>query len=64
MSFLAEILAVMVVWLASLALSQFGVVVDHNPKAKTTKEQVVTRKLRVAPSPVAARAPSAAPAAT
>jgi hypothetical protein len=63
MSFLAEILAVMVVWLSSVALCQFGVVVDNNPKAKPPKERVVTRSPRVSPSTVAIRAPGPPPAA-
>jgi hypothetical protein len=63
MSFLAEILAVMIVWLSSLALGQFGVAVDNNPKAKPAKERVVTRSPRVSPPPVAIRAPDATPAA-
>jgi hypothetical protein len=62
MSFLAELLAVMVVWLSSLALCQFGVVVDKEPRAKPVKERVVSRSPRVTPSPIAVSAPNSAAA--
>lgn len=39
MSFLAEFLAVMVVWLSSAALGQFGVVVEKKPLLKPAMER-------------------------
>ncbi|HQR87737.1 MAG TPA: hypothetical protein PLH31_00345 [Caulobacter sp.] len=60
MSLLAEILAVAVVWLSSVALGQFGIVLDTCPLAKTTSERTVSRSPRAAPSPIAI-APQTAP---
>lgn len=57
MSFLAEILAVAVVWLSSFALCQFGVVVEHAacPHAKSSEARTVSRSrdTGVRPTPVA-----------
>ena len=54
MSFLAEMLAIVVVWLSSVALGQFGIVLDTCPLAKATSERTVSRSPRgSAPSPVA-----------
>ncbi len=54
MSLLAEILAVVIVWLSSAALGQFGIVLDTCPLAKSTSERTVSRSPRgTAPSPVA-----------
>lgn len=57
MSFLAEMLAVAVVWLSSFALCQFGVVVEHAvcPQAKSSEARTVSRSRETAvrPAPVA-----------
>ncbi|WP_425999706.1 hypothetical protein [Caulobacter sp. DWR1-3-2b1] len=54
MSFLAEILAIVVVWLSSVALGQFGIVLDTCPLTKSTSERTVSRSPRGSmPSPVA-----------
>lgn len=57
MSFLAEMLAVAVVWLSSFALCQFGVVVEHAvcPHAKSSEARTVSRSrdAAVKPTPVA-----------
>lgn len=64
MSFLAEFLAVTVVWLSSVALGQFGVALDQCPRAKPTQARTVSRLPREPiQSPVAAT-PRAAPAPT
>jgi len=39
MGFLAEMLAVLVIWLSSVALGQFGVAVDKKPLPKPTHER-------------------------
>lgn len=46
MSFLAELLALTVVWLSSLALCQFGVVIDKHPRLKPVQERTVSRSPR------------------
>ena len=62
MGFLAEMLAVAVVWLSSFALCQFGVTVDHRvcPHAKSQAQtKTVARSPRDARStPVAMNAPA------
>jgi hypothetical protein len=65
MSFLAEMLAVVVVWLSSFALGQFGLAVDHCgcPKAHRTEARTVTRSPHAdnsRPAPVAVTASRAA----
>ena len=61
MSFLAEMLAVAVVWLSSFALCQFGVVVEHVvcPHAKSTQARTVSRSrdAAVPADPVALNGP-------
>lgn len=47
MSFLAELLALTIVWLSSMALCQFGVVIDKHPKLKPAQERTVTRSPRL-----------------
>jgi hypothetical protein len=51
MGFLAEMLALAVVWLSSIALCQFGVSVEHRvcPHAKNAQAKTVARTPRVAP---------------
>lgn len=64
MSFLAELLAVAVVWLSSFALCQFGVVVDHavRPHTKPPEARTVNRSRDVSqPPPIAVIGPLAAP---
>ena len=39
MGFLAEILAVIVIWLSSVALGQFGVAIDKKPLSKPNHER-------------------------
>lgn len=58
MDFLAEMLAVAVVWLSSIALCQFGVSVEHRicPHAKSVQAKTVARTPRVAP--IAMNAPT------
>lgn len=46
MSFLAEMLAIVVVWLSSVALGQFGIVLDTCPLAKSVPERTVSRSPR------------------
>lgn len=62
MSFLAEMLAVAVVWLSSFALCQFGVAVEHAvcPHAKASEARTVSRSRDAAsrPAPVAENKPS------
>ncbi len=56
MSFLAEMLAVVVVWLSSVALGQFGILLDTSPIAKSPPERTVSRSPRgsvQSPAPVA-----------
>jgi hypothetical protein len=61
MSFLAEMLAVAVVWLSSFALCQFGVAIEHAvcPHAKSSQARTVSRSrdAAVRPVPVTANAP-------
>lgn len=65
MGFLAEMLAVAVVWLSSFALCQFGVAVEQAcPHAKSAQHKTVARSPRDTagkPMPVAATAPAIAP---
>lgn len=67
MSFLAEMLAVAVVWLSSFALCQFGVVVESavSPHAKAAHDKASqartvsrSRDASVQPKPVAVNRPS------
>ena len=61
MSFLAEILAIVVVWLSSLALGQLGIVLDTHPVAKSPPERKVLRSPRGSmKSPVTVAPPSRA----
>jgi len=46
MSILAELLAIAVVWLSSLSLCQFGVVLDHHPKVEAVQPRTVARTPR------------------
>jgi hypothetical protein len=62
MCFLAEMLAVMVVWLSSVALGQFGVVLDKTPAAKPSHERTVSRSPRAPIATPIAVVPSATPA--
>lgn len=65
MGFLAEMLAVAVVWLSSFALCQFGVVIDHavRPHAKSSEARTVNRSRDVSqPPPITANGPPAASA--
>jgi hypothetical protein len=57
-------LAVMVVWLSSVALGQFGVVVDKKPVPKPSHERTVSRSPRAPITTPVAVVPSAAPAPT
>ena len=43
MSFLAELLAVVVVWLSSVALGQLGVAIDQSPRANAAHARTVAR---------------------
>jgi len=62
MSFLAEMLAVAVVWLSSFALCQFGVSVEHGacPHAKSSQARTVNRSREAVlrPVPVGETAPA------
>ncbi|WP_419251632.1 hypothetical protein ACN2C6_09745 [Caulobacter sp. ErkDOM-YI] len=61
MSFLAEMLAIVVVWLSSLALGQLGVALDAHPVAKSPPERKVSRSPRGSmKSPVTVAPPSGA----
>jgi hypothetical protein len=46
MSFLAEMLAVVVIWLSAVALGQFGIVLDKCPQARPAAERLVSRSPR------------------
>lgn len=54
MSFLAEMLAVVIVWLSSFALCQFGVAVEHAVclDAKSSQTKTVNRSRDAAARPV------------
>lgn len=43
MSFLAELLAIVVVWLSSIALGQLGVAIDQSPRANAAHPRTVSR---------------------
>ncbi|MCY1647491.1 hypothetical protein OVA11_10615 [Caulobacter sp. SL161] len=64
MGFLAEMLAVAVVWLSTFALCQFGLVLDHvrPSKAESTQARTVnrTREAAMRPAPVDVKRPAAA----
>jgi hypothetical protein len=62
MSFLAEMLAIVLLWLSSLALGQLGIVLDSHPVAKSPPERNVLRSPRGSmKSPVAVAPPREAP---
>ena len=42
MSFLAELLAIVVVWLSSIALGQLGVAIDQSPRANSAQGRTVS----------------------
>lgn len=62
MCFLAEMLAVMVIWLSSVALGQFGVVLDKKPAPKPSHERTVSRSPRSPIQTPVAAAPQTTPA--
>jgi hypothetical protein len=46
MSSLAEFIAAIMLWLSSMALCQFGMVVEHRAKAPPKAERVIARSPR------------------
>jgi len=62
MSLLTELLAVMLVWLSSLALSQFGVSLEEKDRLKPTTVRVVPRSPPADPPPPVVAPPAEAAA--
>jgi len=58
MSLLTEILAVMLVWLSSLALGQLGVSLEEKDRPKATPVRVVPRSPPAEPQAVVAPSPT------
>jgi hypothetical protein len=62
MGFLAEMLAILVIWLSSLALGQFGVAVDKKPLPKPSHERSERAVQRSPRTPIRVPVAAAPPA--